>query len=277
MYNTETGEMLYSIKEAAKEIDVSPATIRNWEKKGIFISRRSKNRYRVFDSEDMNVLRSLVRYSRENKVSVNAANLIFSQGGQRVKHRGRGGGSPNPCPFKSEKWKNCRLARGFSLEETAKASGISSSYLYKIENERANVSLDILQRLADFYGENLLYFFDEVENERHLIKKGTGEKIDIGITGLTVSSLIGLNKFKIYMMLYEVAPHSGREIEQSHHGEEVVYVLSGKIHFRLDNIEYVLSSGDSFSFHSKNKHSWFNHENREARMIWDYTELPQEN
>ncbi|MDR3171133.1 MAG: helix-turn-helix domain-containing protein [Treponema sp.] len=111
-------------------------------------------------------------------MSVNAAKIVFSHDKASIRHKDHPVDDKTRLrPFNSDKWKNCRLARGLGLEDVAMAINISPSYLFKIENERPNVSLDILQRLADFYGENLLYYFDEVENERHLVKKGTGEKI----------------------------------------------------------------------------------------------------
>jgi transcriptional regulator with XRE-family HTH domain len=278
MYITENGEMLLSIQEAAKEIGVAPATIRNWEKNGIFTSKRAENGYRVFTNEDMEFLQNLLRYSKENRMSLNAANIVFTHDKTIIRNKDRPAeGKPEMRPFNSDKWKNCRLARGLGLEDVAKTINISPSYLFKIENERPNVSLDILQRLADFYGENLLYYFDEAENESHLVRKGTGEKIDIGVDGVQVSSLVNMNKFNIYMMFYEAAPNSGRAFEKSHHGEETVYILSGKIHFKLNNIEYVLSTGDSFSFRSKDNHSWFNQEKKEARILWVYTPGPPDN
>jgi transcriptional regulator with XRE-family HTH domain len=276
MYISESGEMLLSIQEAAKEIGVVPATIRNWEKQGIFTSKRTGNGYRVFNYEEMTRLRSLFRYSKEKKISINAANILFAtlnpleespEGEESVK-------LPDNAtlkPLKSDKWKKCRLERGYILEDVAKAVNISPSYLYKIENEQTNVSLDILQRLADFYGENLLYYIAEAESEKHLVKKGAGEKIDIGLEGVWLNNLLGMSKFKLQVMQYQVAAHSGRLDAKSHHGEEFVYILSGKIHFTLDSTEYVLSAGDSFSFRSEESHTWFNHENREATLLWVYT------
>jgi quercetin dioxygenase-like cupin family protein len=172
--------------------------------------------------------------------------------------------------LRSEKWKKCRLERGFVLEDVAQAVKISPSYLYKIENEQTNVSLDILQRLADFYGEDLLYYIADAPGKKHFVKKGGGELIEIGFDGVSVTSLIALNKINLSAMLYTVAPDSGRTHAHSHHGEEFLYVLTGKIHFTLVNTRYVLSAGDSFCFRSSDTHSWFNHEKKEARILWIY-------
>jgi DNA-binding transcriptional MerR regulator/quercetin dioxygenase-like cupin family protein len=267
MYVTESGEILLSIQEAAKEIGVVPATIRNWEKQGVFTSKRAENGYRVFDHEDMTKLRGLLKFSKEKKISVSAAQKVFSGGYAPVPPAQ----APAPPALKSEKWKKCRLERGFGLEDVAKAVKISPSYLHKIENDQTNVSLDILQRLADFYGENLLYYIAEVRDEKHLVRKASGEAIDIGLAGVLVESLSAMRGFNLSAMLYTIAANSGRHHTQTHHGEEFIYVLSGKIHFTLAGAEYILSAGDSFSFRSAESHSWFNREKKEARLLWVYT------
>jgi DNA-binding transcriptional MerR regulator/quercetin dioxygenase-like cupin family protein len=275
VYLTESDEFFLSIQEAAKEIGVVPATIRNWERQGILTSKRAENGYRIFDHEDMTRLRSLVQFSKKNKMSILAAYRVL-RGSQSL---AEGPELPPPrqnvasSALKSEKWKKCRLERGFVLEDVARAINISPSYLYKIENEQTNVSLDILQRLADFYGENLLYYIADSKTEKHFVKKGTGEPIDIGLEGVSVKALIALSKINLSAMLYTVAPHSGRFHTQSHHGEEFLYILSGKIHFTLANTKFVLSAGDSFSFHSREPHIWFNHEKKEARILWVYVPI----
>ncbi|GHT77962.1 MerR family transcriptional regulator [Spirochaetia bacterium] len=273
MYVTESGEIMMSIREAAREIGVVPATIRNWEKRGIIISKRIENGYRVFDHGDVTMMRGLKRYSRENKMSVNAASMIMSRSvPQNIPVPGEETGQESGMGvLKSEKWKQCRLERGFVLEDVARAVQISPSYLHKIENKQTNVSLDILQRLADFYGEDLLYYIADARSDQHIVRKGGGEPIDIGLKGVSEKSLIAMSKFSISAVLFTADPESGRPNFHSHHGEEFLHVLSGKIHFTLLNTEYVLSAGDSLSFRSTDTHSWFNHEKKEAQILWIYT------
>jgi DNA-binding transcriptional MerR regulator/mannose-6-phosphate isomerase-like protein (cupin superfamily) len=289
VYLTDKGGILLSIQEAAREIGVVPATIRNWEKQGIFTSKRAGNGYRVFDYEDMTRLRALVQYSKENKLSVNAANTLLGRlNGENVFPDSASeavSGTEDvpgteiveadiaPEALKSDKWKKYRQERGFVLEEVAKATNISPSYLHKIENEQTNVSLDILQRLADFYGENLLYYIADAPSDGRIVRKGLGKNIPIGIEGVSVCSLSAMSHFSLSSMLYTVEAHSGRVQIQSHHGEEFVYILSGKIHFTLNNVKYVLSTGDCMSFRSQEQHSWFNHEKRPAQILWIYTPL----
>lgn len=278
MYITKSNEILLSIQEAAKDIGVVPATIRNWEKQGIFVFKRAENGYRRFDQQDMSRLRGLAEYSKKNKMSIRAAAKVLDGAyGTDALSNGTDGTEPaDPTKniasmaLRSEKWKKCRLERGFVLEDVARAVKISPSYLHKIENEQTNVSIDILQRLADFYGENLLYYVADSKKGRHFVKKGGGEAISIGLDRVLVKSLIALDKIHLSAMLYTVSPNSGRTLPQSHHGEEFLYVLAGKIHFTLANTKYILSAGDAFCFRSTDTHTWFNHEKKDALILWIY-------
>jgi DNA-binding transcriptional MerR regulator/quercetin dioxygenase-like cupin family protein len=277
VYLTESDEIFLTIQEAAKEIGVAPATIRHWEREGIVRSKRAENGYRVFDPTDMSRLRHLVHFSKKYKVSIRAASrCLQSRSALEEAPEGWPQEKIASSALKSEKWKKCRLERGFVLEDVARGINISPSYLYKIENEQTNVSLDILQRLADFYGENLLYYIADAKTEKHCVKKRSGEPIDIGLEGVSVKNLVALSKINLSAMLYTVAPNSGRVHVQSHHGEEFLYILSGKIQFTLDHTKYILSAGDSFSFYSQDSHIWFNHEKKEARILWVYVPISGE-
>ena len=42
-----------SVSEAAKQLKVSPDTIRRWDKKGLIRSKRSESNYRLFNLKDL--------------------------------------------------------------------------------------------------------------------------------------------------------------------------------------------------------------------------------
>ena len=58
----------------------------------------------------------------------------------------------------SKKWREIREQQGYTLEEVSREVGISAAHLSKLENGNANLSLDILNKLALFYHESPLYF-----------------------------------------------------------------------------------------------------------------------
>ncbi len=269
-------ELYLTINEVAKQIGVVPATIRNWEKQGLFEARRTEKGYRIFNVNDIERLRGIKEYSKDKSMGINAIRMLYTGRGdgelvpQAVEPAG--GGVLVSKKFLGRKWKKYRLSRGYLLEDVARVVGISASYLSKIENVQANVSYDVLQRLAMFFGVYILYYLNDAEEEKNLVKKNQGEMLSIGIEGISIESVIS-RKGTRSAMVYTVEPGCGRSVQDSHNGEEFIHVLAGKILMKLGGSESCLQTGDSISFSSRTPHSWTNHGKRAAKLIWVYTPL----
>jgi transcriptional regulator with XRE-family HTH domain len=57
-----------------------------------------------------------------------------------------------------------RNSKGYTLRHVAEQLGIDYSYLSKVEKGQP-ASLDLLQKLADFYKVDISYFFTEIPDE----------------------------------------------------------------------------------------------------------------
>jgi len=260
----------FNINEIAKQIGVVPATIRNWEKQGLFTARRSSNGYRIYDFRDLEILRTIKQYSKDENMGINAIRMIYhSQPQNALRSQQEATVSKQ---LLSEKWKEYRQQHGYLLDDVAKAVGISPSYLSKIEHGQANVSLEVLEALAKFYGESLLYYVGETDNESHIVKKHQGEAFAIGIPGVTVESVVALRQNVINTLIYTAEPGSGSAGVSVHSGEEYIYLLSGRVEFTLGEDEkYILEPGDSLCYPSHKPHMWKNTGKRTARILWVYT------
>jgi transcriptional regulator with XRE-family HTH domain len=61
-----------------------------------------------------------------------------------------------------EKLRTCRNAKGLTLDELARAAGLSKSYLWELENrESQRPSAEELQAVADVLGEDVSFFVDD--------------------------------------------------------------------------------------------------------------------
>lgn len=67
--NTDNIQMFFNINEAANMVEVSPATLRNWEKAGLFKANRSGNNYRVFTVNDIEMLKKIRYYAVDMKMN----------------------------------------------------------------------------------------------------------------------------------------------------------------------------------------------------------------
>lgn len=258
-------ELCFCINEVAKQIEVVPATIRNWEKQGLFVSRRAGNGYRVFSFDDIETLKRIKRMSKDENMGAHAIQVIMDYDQSESPPRKEMTASKK---LVGQKWKEYRLERGYSLEHVAQAVGISLSYMWKIENAQANVSFEILDKLSDFYGESILYYMEDNVEENNLIKKGCGEQVEIGLPGVSIEALGGLANFSVSPMIYTIEPQGGSRLTSSHRGEEFVYVLSGKIEFTVADKQYLLSAGDSLCFRSQDRHGCYNSGKVQARILW---------
>ncbi|MCL2579628.1 MAG: helix-turn-helix domain-containing protein [Oscillospiraceae bacterium] len=260
----------FNINTVAKKIGVVPATIRNWEKQGLFVARRSANGYRIYDFKDLDTLQSIKQLSKDENMGINAIRMMYkaqpyTEREVAVSRR-----------LLSEKWRESRQKRGDLLDDVAKAVGISPSYLSKIENGQANVSLEVLESLAKFYGESLMYYVGEPESESHIVRKNQGETFTVGVPGVTVESVVALSNSPMNAMVYTIEPGSGRSDVSIHSGQEYVYLLSGRMEFVLDEADrYTLDPGDSLCYPSHRPHTWMNIGKRTAKVLWVYTHGPE--
>jgi quercetin dioxygenase-like cupin family protein len=53
-----------------------------------------------------------------------------------------------------------------------------------------------------------------------------------------------------------------------HPGDELIYLLEGRLQVEIANNIYTLNSGDSLSFKSHLPHRWENMGEGEAKVIW---------
>ncbi|VFS51938.1 HTH-type transcriptional regulator PuuR [Budvicia aquatica] len=176
-----------------------------------------------------------------------------------------------------DKWRNNRLKLGLSIDQVANKTGISPSYLHKIENAQTkNVSFDILQKLASFYNENILSYYDKYTVTKNpKVKSGAGDAVSINIPGVSLQSITRCRDNQLTSMIYTIEPGYGRLETSSHNGEELVYILNGTVEFFLEDKSYMLSLGDSLHFKSQTKHRWLNVGKTEAKLLWIYTPEPK--
>lgn len=267
-------ELLFNINQVAKQIGVVPGTIRNWEKEGLFTARRTKNNYRVYSFDDINFLKRVKELSVDQRLSYDVIKkMLRYQIMQQKSDQSNGNSNPQHSKkFLSKKWRTLREDSGYTLDEVSGELGISPSYLSKIETGQANISFDVLQRLADFYNQNILYFFEEEDEDTKLIKNGKGSSIHIGLKGVEIRNLVADKTAHVKSMYYTIQPGCGYFTDHSHFGEEFVYLMEGQLEFTLNDSQvYTLEPGDSLFFNSSEKHKWVNSGKTVATALWIYS------
>ena len=270
--------LTFSINQVAKMLGVVPGTIRNWEKAGLITVKRSDNNYRIFTVDDLAVLRRVKEYSIDKHMGAHAIKLLLGGNGEGtsaiVDSIRQQAEKQYSKQLLSEKWREIRKQKGYTLEDVSRMVGISVAHLSKLENG-GNVSLELLRDLAHFYGESPLYFLEPSGEETYLVKKNLGEPLDVnGDPGITMQSLCSLRQHVMYPVLCEVQPGSGNKQPHTHNGEEFIYLFSGTLEVRLnEDPPYLLHAGDSFYYRGSDLHSWWNPSRKSARFLWVHSSV----
>jgi len=152
--------------------------------------------------------------------------------------------------------KQLRVQRGLTLEQLAQGSGLTRSYLSKVERGISTPSIESALGIASTLGISVEKLFGHDDDEGDPItivraSEGTGKDPDAYLT-----MVAGLNPDRT-MRAFVVRPsnQSGRGRTTSHHdGEEILFVLKGKIEMLVGKEIEVLGPGDCVHFNSSIPH-----------------------
>ena len=154
-----------------------------------------------------------------------------------------------------------RLENKFSLNELAKKTGFTKSYLSQIENLKREPSISTLTKIAFALGVDV--FFLMTGENRHedglsiTILRDSERKVIPNPWGGSTSAYEPINDKKLDRTMDGYLVTVGSEFPSepmSHEGQELVFVLEGTQEFVYDGRSYVLEKGDSFCFDSNKPH-----------------------
>jgi transcriptional regulator with XRE-family HTH domain len=163
--------------------------------------------------------------------------------------------------------KALRRKHGWTLQEVSRRTGLPTSTLSKIENDKMSLTFDKLARLsaglqidisALFSGANGGEPQPGVGGRRTLVRAGEGKAIETKTYGHLYPAWDLLNK-KIIPIIAELRAHSLEEFGElvRHPGEEYAFVLDGEVDLYTSLYAPVrLKKGDSIYFDSDMGHAY---------------------
>jgi len=166
-----------------------------------------------------------------------------------------------PTPGLGAALREMRVARGLSLADVAGETGISKSALSLIENDKADITLRRLVRLAELYEAHL---DDLLPSRGHadpvVVRRHERRRIHLrdGRPGHGVDlHLLAPDRNRSMMPIVAIIdPGQGGDFA-SHEGEELVVVLEGTLRLELEGSEaVVLERGDCAYYESAMPHRW---------------------
>ena len=141
-----------------------------------------------------------------------------------------------------------RAGREWTLDEVARRSGLSKSYLSRLEDGDRQPSLAALLSLAQAYGLPLAALFDVPPPRPCAVVRAAESALHQG-NGLLYTALSHTARPTQMQPIRVIVPADriGEEMYQ-HDGEEWLYVLSGILRLTLAGETLLLSPGDAAHF-----------------------------
>jgi transcriptional regulator with XRE-family HTH domain len=168
--------------------------------------------------------------------------------------------------------RNARVQAGLTLERLAEATELSAGFLSRLERDLASTSVSNLIRLATVLGVRL----DRLLPAGQTAPDPTGYTLRRARDGEGFSA--GAYRYKALagglphqaMSAFELfyPPGRGEELgTYEHEGEEVLYVLSGKLDFTIGGKRVRLETGDCLQFNARQPHFARNPGKTPARLL----------
>ena len=158
------------------------------------------------------------------------------------------------------------------LNDLAKKVGVSSSALSQIENSKASPSLWTLKSIANnlhttvgaLIGEYETVNYDPVVrfDERRFVEKNAS-----GTSLFLLSNHGSAKQMDTFLVEFEIDSDTVG-IMHEHPGQEFLFVLDGKLEFKLNDKTYLLHKNDSLYFNSNGSHIGRNINDKNTQIIW---------
>lgn len=172
-----------------------------------------------------------------------------------------------------KKLKGIRLKHDLTIQELAHASKVSSNMISRIERGLTIPSVEILMKLAAVFDKSINYFVEEVTATHEVVFSSPGKRdrtvYDDEHNMHTESFTSGLRDPQ-FMSFYCTVQKNGTSGQDNmyHPGDELIYVLEGRLRVTIAGETHFLNAGDSLSFKSHLPHRWDNIGDDEAKVIW---------
>jgi transcriptional regulator with XRE-family HTH domain len=150
--------------------------------------------------------------------------------------------------------KDMRRQRGWTLEDLAARTELSTAHLSRLESGDRQASIAAVLTLSRIFGVSLTSMFETDVTEPMAVIRGGGEPSH-SANGLTCWPLSGpSHRFRLQAMRVIVSLDRQGNEHQHHDGEEWIYVVCGQLTLSLGSKTYALEPGDTAHFDARLPH-----------------------
>ncbi len=171
--------------------------------------------------------------------------------------------------------KTFRTKRGLNQKELAERVGVTPSTISQVESNLIYPSLPALLKMAEVLDVHVSSFFqDRPDTPANVVLAGAeaaDTALPCGAEGRVHAKLLTPLDLDSGAELYLIELSSKQGLPSHffvHKGEELGYVLSGKLRIKMSHGVYTAGAGDVIYLGTETPLQWKNTESRSARLLW---------
>ena len=169
-------------------------------------------------------------------------------------------GNETPAVDVGQRLRLLRDERGISMRALARRSGLSANALSMIERGLTSPSVSTLHKLAVALQVPIVAFFRQDPVKQKVVFRKATQRTRVSFERGMVEGLGGeafSGRVEAFLLTLETGANSGPS-HMLHTGSELVFCLSGRLDYEVDNEFYFLEPGDNLLFSSQVPHRWRN-------------------
>jgi transcriptional regulator with XRE-family HTH domain len=167
----------------------------------------------------------------------------------------------------AENLRQRRKGRGLSLDDLARASGVSRAALSQIETRKTNPTVGLLWKIAVGLGVPFTELIGEPTGSVSILRRGSAQVLR-SLDGKLESRPLAPAGSSPLVEIYELRLSARASHASEAHARgtrEIVVILSGALRMHLNEEVFDLEAGDSISFPADVPHAYENPGGAEAR------------
>ena len=171
--------------------------------------------------------------------------------------------------------KEFRRKRGLSQTELAKLVGVTASTISQVESNLIYPSLPALMKMGEALSVDLTSFFEDRQEGKGRLLFTPADAVDVKLANMPDGAVFAKLLYPVDVAvkaepyLIEIPPKETLPAHFFFHkGEEIGYVLSGRLQVRVGKGVYQLKTGDVIYLTSEIHGEWRNPGPSVARLLW---------
>ena len=151
-----------------------------------------------------------------------------------------------------------RISRNLTLDQVATETGLSVSFLSMVERNKVSISVDNLEKLANFFEVHIVQFFNNPDVSSVFITRKdqiTKETEKNQANQAAVTLLVNNPTAKIEPLLVKIAPGKEEPHFRQHEADTLLYILDGEA-------KLISEKGDEVDLHQGDMAYYVNYPHR---------------